>query len=314
MFVPTTGSVASAFGSSGLPSLGSTVAGGAAGTLGSGFYGAGASAPVSFASNAAAGTGLLGKLKAGADKILDDPATMMQIGGNMLDGGEGGGGGGGGGDGPVIEPRKPEPYQPVALDMPYLNPQVDPYYSMHGAEPLYWGPAQVRKLNAGGRVEQTNPIAAGVDEKTVKAIRARYRSKDAAVKDMAIPGSLINQLNIRDPNSPVLEVAFGYTSRQGKKQAEPSPFARFGTQGYAAGGPVGDGMSDSIPAMIDGRAPAALSANEYVVPADVVAHLGNGSSEAGARQLDTMLDRVRRARTGRTQQAPQINAGKFLPL
>jgi len=83
--------------------------------------------------------------------------------------------------------------------------------------------------------------------------------------------------------------------------------------GYLEGGRPGDGMSDDIPATIDGTDPAWLSNNEYVVPADVVSHIGNGSSEAGAERLDMMLDRIRMARTGTKKQAPEIDADKYLP-
>lgn len=86
--------------------------------------------------------------------------------------------------------------------------------------------------------------------------------------------------------------------------------------GYLEGGIAslkGDGMSDSVPAEIDGSQPAALSTGEYVIPADVVSHLGNGSSDDGAVRLDEMLDRVRMARTGTQEQAPQIKSDKYLP-
>ena len=56
-----------------------------------------------------------------------------------------------------------------------------------------------------------------------------------------------------------------------------------------------------------------LSQNEYIVPADVVSGLGNGSSDAGSEVLDDMSDRVRMARTGTTKQAPQIDASKMMP-
>ena len=74
-----------------------------------------------------------------------------------------------------------------------------------------------------------------------------------------------------------------------------------------------DGMADEVPATIDNEDPAALSDGEYVIPADVVSHLGNGNSDAGAKVLDKMLSRVRKARTGETKQAPQINPKEFLP-
>jgi len=86
---------------------------------------------------------------------------------------------------------------------------------------------------------------------------------------------------------------------------------------YAGGGRMlkgpGDGMSDSIPATIAGKQPARLANDEFVVPADVVSHLGNGSSDAGAKQLYRMMDKVRAARTGKKSQAKQINPTKYMP-
>ena len=88
---------------------------------------------------------------------------------------------------------------------------------------------------------------------------------------------------------------------------------------YAAGGKLlqgpGDGMSDSIPAVIQGAKPqrAALAQGEFVIPADVVSHLGNGSTDAGSKRLYAMMDKVRHARTGNKKQGKQINADRFLP-
>ena len=75
----------------------------------------------------------------------------------------------------------------------------------------------------------------------------------------------------------------------------------------------GDGMSDSIPATIEGKQPARLADGEFVVPADVVSHLGNGSSKAGSKRLYAMLDKVRQARTGNKKQGKEIKAEKYLP-
>jgi hypothetical protein len=75
----------------------------------------------------------------------------------------------------------------------------------------------------------------------------------------------------------------------------------------------GDGMSDSIPATIEGKQPARLADGEFVVPADVVSHLGNGSSKAGSKRLYAMLDKVRHARTGNKKQGKQINPAKYMP-
>lgn len=88
---------------------------------------------------------------------------------------------------------------------------------------------------------------------------------------------------------------------------------------YAAGGRLlqgdGDGMSDSIPAVIKGPKPqrAALADGEFVIPADVVSHLGNGSTKSGAKRLYSMMDKVRQARTGTKKQGRQINPDQFMP-
>ena len=91
-------------------------------------------------------------------------------------------------------------------------------------------------------------------------------------------------------------------------------------QAYAAGGAAQnprylqgatDGMADQIPATIDGQEPARLAHGEFVVPADVVSHLGNGNSDAGAKHLYDMMDKIRQARTGTKQQGKQIDPGKF---
>jgi hypothetical protein len=88
---------------------------------------------------------------------------------------------------------------------------------------------------------------------------------------------------------------------------------------YKAGGKLlrgpGDGMSDDIPAVIRGRGEqrAALADGEFVIPADVVSHLGNGSTEAGAKKLYQMMARIRKARTGKSKQAPAVKVDKYLP-
>jgi len=86
---------------------------------------------------------------------------------------------------------------------------------------------------------------------------------------------------------------------------------------YSDGGQMlkgpGDGMSDSIPAQIGQHQPARLAEGEFVVPADVVSHLGNGSTDAGSKQLYKMMDRVRTARTGHSKQGKEINPGKYMP-
>jgi hypothetical protein len=90
--------------------------------------------------------------------------------------------------------------------------------------------------------------------------------------------------------------------------------------GYSDGGRLlrgpGDGVSDSIPAMIGRKQPARLADGEFVVPARIVSELGNGSTEAGARKLYAMMDRVQKARrktVGKGKVANNPRADKYLP-
>jgi hypothetical protein len=86
---------------------------------------------------------------------------------------------------------------------------------------------------------------------------------------------------------------------------------------YSDGGRLlkgpGDGMSDNIPAVIGKKQPARLADGEFVIPADVVSGLGNGSTNAGAKKLYAMMDKVRTARTGKKKQAPAVNTDRFIP-
>jgi len=103
------------------------------------------------------------------------------------------------------------------------------------------------------------------------------------------------------------------------QQGTPVPAMAMGGAlgGYSDGGRMlkgpGDGMSDNIPAVIGKKQPARLADGEFVVPADVVSHLGNGSTDAGAKQLYAMMDKIRAARTGTKKQGKQINPRKYMP-
>ena len=76
---------------------------------------------------------------------------------------------------------------------------------------------------------------------------------------------------------------------------------------------TGDGMSDSVPASIEGVQEARLADGEFVIPADVVADIGNGSSDAGSKKLYDMMDRIRMARHGTKEQPPEIKAERLMP-
>jgi hypothetical protein len=95
---------------------------------------------------------------------------------------------------------------------------------------------------------------------------------------------------------------------------------RFNLGDYSDGGRLlrgpGDGVSDSIPASIGGKRPARLADGEFVVPARIVSELGNGSTEAGARKLYAMMDRIQKARrgtVGRGRVAKNSRSEKYLP-
>jgi hypothetical protein len=96
--------------------------------------------------------------------------------------------------------------------------------------------------------------------------------------------------------------------------------AGYNLGGYSDGGRLlrgpGDGVSDSIPAMIGKRQPARLADGEFVVPARIVSELGNGSTEAGARKLYAMMDRIQKARgktVGKGKVAKNSRSEKYLP-
>ena len=94
------------------------------------------------------------------------------------------------------------------------------------------------------------------------------------------------------------------------KQAAGNPDAQ--TEGLIQGN-GNSGMADDLPGVIGNKEKIAVSQDEFIVPADVVSMLGDGSSDAGSKQLYNMMDRVRQAKTGGTTQAPPLNPQKVLP-
>ncbi len=129
------------------------------------------------------------------------------------------------------------------------------------------------------------------------------------------------QLDTNDPNRRPGSAGRNYFT-PGTFTSAPQQLAEGGLAGLAKpkggaeprylGGPT-DGMADKISAKIDDGEPAQLSHGEFVIPADVVGHLGNGNSEAGAKRLYEMMDRIRHARTGNKQQGRRVDPNKFLP-
>jgi hypothetical protein len=110
-----------------------------------------------------------------------------------------------------------------------------------------------------------------------------------------------------------------YKPMAGGGLADSMPAMRMGGHlgSYSDGGRLlkgpGDGMSDDIPAKIGKKQPARLADGEFVVPADVVSGIGNGSTDAGAKKLYAMMSKVRQARTGTKKQGKEINPNKYMP-
>ena len=103
-----------------------------------------------------------------------------------------------------------------------------------------------------------------------------------------------------------------------EEYAPPTTAAHGGLMSFAKGGANylrgrTDGMADKLNTSIDNTQAAKLSHGEFVIPADVVSHLGNGNSDAGADKLYQMMARIRKARTGNPRQGKRINPDKFMP-
>lgn len=153
---------------------------------------------------------------------------------------------------------------------------------------------------------------------------AKYSANDTGIGTMDIYDSPYFGMIDSGSRGRSLDEAYkSYLTRTGAAPVY-APKTNVGVQAAAQGGLMNlakgrylngstDGMADKIPANIEGRQPAKLSHGEFVVPADVVSHLGNGNSEAGAKRLYDMMDKIRHARTGTKKQGKQINPNKYLP-
>lgn len=186
-------------------------------------------------------------------------------------------------------------YSMSANYQPYEQQQPNPYYQAQYRDYRYAG---------GGPVEQMS-------------------NANAIGENTGFPMANLHQGAYATPwQTPVSQNVVEGTADTGvdRMTGEENRFAAGGVSnlgGYSDGGRMlkgpGDGMSDSIPAQIGGKQPARLADGEFVVPADVVSHLGNGSTDAGAKQLYKMMDRIRQQRTGKKKQAPEVNPGKAMP-
>lgn len=211
-----------------------------------------------------------------------------------------------------------------AMNVPYEMSQVNP--NLPGA---MTGTPNPLPPSLGGA-----ETGSGIGDMFTKAVQyVKDNPKDAmlygGISSLAAP-TIMGMLKKKKPlggvepySGPLSKFRFDPDRYTAQQFTQPTPYkARYAQGGlsdlggYSDGGRMlkgpGDGMSDNIPASIAGKQPARLANEEFVIPADVVSHLGNGSSEAGAKQLYKMMDRVRQARTGQKKQGKQINPDKYL--
>jgi hypothetical protein len=189
-------------------------------------------------------------------------------------------------------------YNPSQSMAPSFNPSVA------------MGPTYFAGINAPQGYAEGGETSLNLDELptlNVETGKQSYNTIQSALANSDNPqGRLLNKLFSFRPGGG--QSIYDQFAAKGLKRLNNSQMAK---GGYLDG--QGDGMSDSIPATIEGKQPARLSNSEFVIPADVVSHLGNGSSEAGSKRLYSMLDRVRKARTGNKKQGKEIKAEKYLP-
>jgi hypothetical protein len=193
----------------------------------------------------------------------------------------------------------------------YLAPQPTEYYRPTGLGYAGGGLAGIMMARGGSfddepGIDTERFEKGGMPKKPAKAKLTGARSMAAMDPYEAAMAGLNNARNSANMSQMSMP-------RAGLAELGALPYAAGGiAQGrYLRGG--GDGMSDSIPATINNKQPARLADGEFVIPADVVSHLGNGSSDAGAKRLYAMMDKVRHARTGKKKQAPAVKAEKYMP-
>ena len=178
-------------------------------------------------------------------------------------------------------------------------------YEQPTAQRLSFGAYTPRATTPPSDVGTTNPAPTESDLIAFLAQRRKREAEEAAGTNVTEPATVTTG----GPSGPVDLMRSGGIASLARRYAMGGMPQ---SQGYYLGGTT-DGMADRIPARIDNTQEARLSDGEFVIPADVVSHLGNGNSSAGAKNLYNMMDRVRQARTGSTRQGRQIDPNKFIP-
>jgi hypothetical protein len=198
---------------------------------------------------------------------------------------------------------------------PYLPPNTPiakPYWESVGMDNPYKGPKVADELTNPNSTPKTAPPAG---KKWVWNPTDRKWVTEALVTTVTPPASSAGDTAKNGGLMPRRMALGGLGALAGGGAA-----SQYNLGGYSDGGRLlrgpGDGVSDDIPATIGNKQPARLADGEFVVPARIVSELGNGSTEAGARKLYAMMDRVQRARgktTGKNRVAANSRADKHLP-
>jgi len=216
------------------------------------------------------------------------------------------------------------PQQNIQQPPPGYRPGIDPQFNYGFVNPSA-GELTTKFLNKGGMADYVNPtmlskggiatFAEGGD--VVEPETSQMEMLDANEKDI-----IINAVNAIKGNMPEREASIAlamFVEKFGEEALEDlvadvkkGEYDNIGgkAEGMVEGG--GDGMSDSVPATIDGKQDLLVSKDEYVVDAPTVAMIGNGSSAAGAEKLDNMREEVRKAATGSRIQPKEIDAEKIM--
>jgi hypothetical protein len=174
---------------------------------------------------------------------------------------------------------------------PGQSPEFDYGFSMSRSGGLM-------SLKEGG--ETSEGEISGLNDKEIisKAVDAIQGVSDSPQEDLGIFLAKFGEGALRDLVDRVSSGELGDTAARSEG---------------AVRGP-GDGMSDMIPATLEGEQDVVLSDGEFIVPADVVSGLGNGSSDAGSKALYEMMDRVRKMRTGTTEQPDGVPLTEMMPV
>jgi hypothetical protein len=194
----------------------------------------------------------------------------------------------------------------TATQMPYAGVMGRPITAQQYQFDPYTG-MPITNMAAGGAVEQMSAENAIGGNTMYPQSQLQTSMYSNPMVQRPMPENVITQ-GLNTPTDP-------YTGEQKFAGGGLSDLGSYSDGGRLLKGP-GDGVSDSIPAVIGDRQPARLADGEFVVPARIVSELGNGSTEAGARKLYAMMDRVQKARNktvGKDKVAVNTKADKHLP-